>query len=129
MLPLRGHIAMTGIVVRGTLSGSRHIELDHPVTGVSGEIEVTIRKLNHESGTSVLTSSSGCQQAAGPIRYRERAGGRPQPVAQAVNPIYLDVCCIIYLVEVTEPFHSAVTSEGLLAFQRYFAIECLMAAV
>ncbi|HEX4160091.1 MAG TPA: hypothetical protein VHY79_16630 [Rhizomicrobium sp.] len=32
------------IVVRGTLSDSRHIELDSPVTGISGEIEVTIRK-------------------------------------------------------------------------------------
>lgn len=36
---------MNIIVVRGTLSDSRHIELAEPVQGVAGDIEVTIRAL------------------------------------------------------------------------------------
>lgn len=37
---------MNSIVVRGTVSDSRHIELAEPVQGVAGEIEVTIRTLS-----------------------------------------------------------------------------------
>lgn len=36
---------MLSIVVRGTLSDARHIELAEPVQGVAGDIEVTIREL------------------------------------------------------------------------------------
>jgi hypothetical protein len=31
------------IIVRGRLSDSRHIELDEPVSGIQGEVEVLIR--------------------------------------------------------------------------------------
>jgi len=31
------------IVVRGRLSGSRHIDLEEPVTGIEGEVEVVLR--------------------------------------------------------------------------------------
>ena len=35
----------TALILRGRLSDSRHIELDEPVTGMEGEVEVVLRSV------------------------------------------------------------------------------------
>jgi hypothetical protein len=45
---------MNSIVVRGTLSDSRHIELAEPVQGLAGDIEVTIRAVSPAPGRDVF---------------------------------------------------------------------------
>jgi hypothetical protein len=56
------------ITVRGTLSDARHIELAEPVDGFEGEIELTIRAAQGQSGEDVFALiarlSSGERQKA-----------------------------------------------------------------
>lgn len=43
----------TAFILRGRLSDSTHIELDEPVTGIDGEVEVVVRRVGPQSAETV----------------------------------------------------------------------------
>ncbi len=44
----------TALILRGRLSNSRHIELDEPVPGVDGEVEVVLRRVAISGGPTTV---------------------------------------------------------------------------
>lgn len=43
----------TALILRGRLSDSTHIELDEPVTGLDGEVEVVVRRVTASPAEAV----------------------------------------------------------------------------
>jgi hypothetical protein len=61
----------TALILRGRLSNSRHIELDEPVPGVDGEVEVVLRRVAMPSGPTAVDVFELISATAPGVRSKE----------------------------------------------------------